>query len=289
MSEQSQGSLWVPVAVLILAVISIQVGSSIAISLFGKVGPEGLIALRLLFSTLMFMVLFKPWRVKIRGGEWRSLLLYGVALGAMSFTLYQSFKYIDQAIAIALEFIGPLAVTIYYSRRRIDLLWVALVILGLYGLILHGYITQEGVEMPDLRGVLWALSTGFFWGAYIIFGKRAGKSYGINTVAIGSIIATLIFFPVGVMVEGMNLFTPEVIAIGLMIALLSSAIPYGFEMYALNRMPTQTFGILTSAEPLFGALSGTIILHQILTPAEWIGLSLIIFASAGAILFAKEA
>ncbi|MGE8346731.1 EamA family transporter, partial [Pseudomonas helleri] len=122
------------------------------------------------------------------------------------------------------------------------------------------------------------------WALYILFGQKAGADNGVQTAALGVIIAALFIAPVGIVHAGSALLTPALIPIALAVALLSTALPYTLEMIALTRMPTRTFGTLMSIEPAFGALSGLLFLHEVLSVTQWIAILCIIMASVGATL-----
>ncbi|MGV7961557.1 threonine/homoserine exporter RhtA [Photorhabdus tasmaniensis] len=268
----------IPVILLLLAMTSIQGGASLAKTLFPVIGAPGVTALRLGLGTLILFIIFKPWRLRFRRNSTMPLLTYGIALGAMNYTFYMALTTIPLGIAVALEFTGPLAVAMFSSRRPIDFLWVALVIAGLAFLLPIG----SNIDGLDPVGIIYALSAGVCWALYIIFGQRAGAGHGAATVSIGSLIAALIFFPVGLIQTGPELlFDMSIMPLALAIAILSTAFPYTLEMIALTRLPAQTFGTLMSLEPALGALSGIVFLNEHLTMIQWLALFCIIFASIG--------
>ncbi|NHB86410.1 threonine/homoserine exporter RhtA [Photorhabdus tasmaniensis] len=268
----------IPVILLLLAMTSIQGGASLAKTLFPVIGAPGVTALRLGLGTLILFIIFKPWRLRFRRNSAMPLLTYGIALGAMNYTFYMALTTIPLGIAVALEFTGPLAVAMFSSRRPIDFLWVILVIAGLAFLLPIG----SNIDGLDPVGIIYALSAGVCWALYIIFGQRAGAGHGAATVSIGSLIAALIFFPVGLIQTGPELlFDMSIMPLALAIAILSTAFPYTLEMIALTRLPAQTFGTLMSLEPALGALSGIVFLNEHLTMIQWLALFCIIFASIG--------
>ncbi|CND95319.1 threonine/homoserine exporter RhtA [Yersinia nurmii] len=284
LSSQSKLSLpLLPVFLLVIAMISIQSGASLAKSLFPLVGAQGITSLRLGIGTLILFVIFKPWRMRFTAGSRMPLLVYGLALGGMNFLFYLSLKTVPLGIAVALEFTGPLAVAMFSSRRLIDFLWVGLAVLGLAFLLPLG----KSVDSIDLFGAACALGAGACWAIYIISGQKAGGNHGPGTVAIGSLIAALVFCPIGVAYNGMALFSPAILPIALAVAILSTALPYSLEMVALTRLPARTFGTLMSLEPALAAISGLIFLNEYLTLIQWSALGCIIAASIGATLTIK--
>ncbi|WP_445494205.1 threonine/homoserine exporter RhtA [Photorhabdus sp. SF281] len=268
----------IPVILLLLAMTSIQGGASLAKTLFPVIGAPGVTALRLGLGTIILFIIFKPWRLRFHRNSIMPLLTYGIALGAMNYTFYMALTTIPLGIAVALEFTGPLAVAMCSSRRPIDFLWVALVIAGLAFLLPIG----NNIDGLDPVGIIYALSAGVCWALYIIFGQRAGAGHGAATVSIGSFIAALIFFPVGLIQTGPELlFDMSIMPLALAIAILSTAFPYTLEMIALTRLPAQTFGTLMSLEPALGALSGIVFLNEHLTIIQWLALFCIILSSIG--------
>lgn len=198
----------------------------------------------------------------------------------MNYLFYLSLQRIPLGVAVALEFTGPLAVALFGSRRPLDFVWVALAVLGLWFLLPLG----QNVGEVDLVGALFALGAGAFWAVYILTGQRAGEEHGPATVAMGSLIAAVIFVPIGVVQASDTLLQWSLLPLGLGIAILSTALPYSLEMIALTRMPTRTFGTLMSMEPALAALSGMVFLGETLTLTQTLALGAIIIASMGSTL-----
>lgn len=265
------------VLILLIAMGSIQIGASLAKTLFHVVGAPGAVALRTALATLMLVIALRPWRARITAASWPALAVYGVSLGVMNFLYYMALRSVPLGITVALEFTGPLLVAVLTSRRPVDFLWIALAAAGLSLLLPIGR-TQAGV---DPTGALFALGAGGCWALYIVFGQRAGADFGARAVALGSVIASIIVVPVGVAAAGSTLFSAAALPYGLAIALLSTALPYTLEMIALTRLPARTFGILMSIEPVFGAVTGWVMLREVLTVVQWTAIATIILASIG--------
>ena len=276
----SLASTLLPVGLLLIAMASIQSGASLAKSMFPIVGAQGTTTLRLIFASIIMLLILRPWRAKLNAKSLKTVIVYGMALGGMNFLFYMSLRSVPLGIAVALEFTGPLAVAIYASRRAIDFVWIALAITGLLLLIPTG----ENAHAIDLVGASYALGAGICWALYILFGQKAGADNGVQTAALGVIIAALFIAPIGIAHAGAALLTPSLIPIAIGVALLSTALPYTLEMIALTRMPARTFGTLMSIEPAFGALSGLLFLNEVLSFAQWMAISCIIMASVGATL-----
>ncbi|SDU06624.1 inner membrane transporter RhtA [Pseudomonas pohangensis] len=266
-----------PIALLVIAMCSIQGGAALAKSLFPLVGAEGTTALRLSLAALILGLVMRPWRTRLNIAAWRALVAYGTALGGMNLMFYMSLKTVPLGIAVSLEFTGPLLLAILSSRRAIDFVWVVLAVCGL-ALLLPSQLTDAPL---DPTGAALALGAGACWALYIIFGQKAGAAHGAQTVALGTLVAALIVFPIGVMQAGSSLFHWSLLPVALAVALLSSALPYSLEMVALARMPARTFSILMSLEPAIAALSGMLFLQEQLTGRHWLAIGAIILAALG--------
>ena len=273
-------SVWLPVAVILIAMLSIQSGASLAKSLFPLVGAPGVTALRIVLGTAILVVIFKPWRLRFKKEQRLPLLFYGLSLGAMNYLFYLSIQTIPLGIAVALEFTGPLAVALFSSRRPVDFIWVVLAVLGLWFLLPLG----QSVSEIDLTGAALALGAGACWAVYILTGQRAGEEHGPATVALGSLIAAIVFVPIGMAQATESIWQWSVMPIGLAVAILSTALPYSLEMIALTRPPTRIFGTLMSMEPALAAISGMVFLGETLTLTQTLALCSIIAASMGSTL-----
>jgi inner membrane transporter RhtA len=269
-----------PVAVILIAMLSIQSGASLAKSLFPQVGAPGVTALRIALGTAILVVIFKPWRLRFKKEQRLPLLFYGLSLGAMNYMFYLSIQTIPLGIAVALEFTGPLAVALFSSRRPVDFIWVVLAVLGLWFLLPLG----QDVSQIDLTGAALALGAGACWAVYILTGQRAGEEHGPATVALGSLIAAIVFVPIGMAQATESIWQWSVMPIGLAVAILSTALPYSLEMIALTRLPTRIFGTLMSMEPALAAISGMVFLGETLTFTQTLALCSIIAASMGSTL-----
>ena len=271
------GSPAASVLLLLVAMSSIQLGASLAKTLFHTIGAPGAVALRTALATLMLAAVLRPWRARVTAASWPVLAVYGVSLGVMNFLYYMALRTVPLGITVSLEFTGPLLVAVLTSRRASDFLWIVLAAVGLSLLLPIGH-AHAGI---DPTGAVFALGAGGCWALYIVFGQKAGAELGAQAVALGSIIASVIVVPIGIAAAGTALFSAAALPYGLAIALLSTAFPYTLEMIALTRLPARTFGILMSIEPVFGALAGRLILHELLSALQWIAIALIILASIG--------
>jgi threonine/homoserine efflux transporter RhtA len=273
-------------------ILSVQVGAGVAARMFTTVSPAGLTGLRLWAATLLLAGLGGGPALRVLRGiaadrSWRDAALiagFGVTLGIMNFSIYQAFARIPLGIAVTIEFLGPLGVAVASSRRLIDLLWVALAgagvtVLGVAGAAVPG----RGHHGELLTGVAFALVAATSWACYIVLTARVGKRFpGSAGLVVAMGMAALVITPAAVLSAGRALLRPQALAAGLAIGLLSSVIPYRFELEALRRVPARVFGIWMSLEPAVAALVGVVMLAQALSPAQWLAIGCVIIASAGA-------
>lgn len=266
-----------PAAAVVAGIASMCVGTSFAKQLFPLVGAEGTTTLRVGFSAVLLLAAWRPWRTRVTARHAGALALYGVAVGILNLLFYMALRTIPFGIAVAIEFAGPLTVATLSSRRPLDALWVGLALLGLSQLLPIGPRSAP----LDPVGLAYAAGAAVAWALYIVFGQRAGRVRGPDAVAIGTAVAALVVTPFGIARAGAALLDPALLPLGLGVALLSSALPFSLEMYALRRLPRQTFGILLSVEPAVAALAGLVALGEALTPAQWTGIAAVVLASVG--------
>ncbi|MEN3259849.1 DMT family transporter [Sodalis endosymbiont of Spalangia cameroni] len=273
----------VPFLMVLGSILSLSIGTSLAKTfLFPLVGATGTTALRTGFSAIILLMLWRPWRAQITLGDLRYIALYGVTLGVMNLCFYLSIQTIPFGLAVAIEFIGPLSVTLIYSRRPIDFIWIAFAVTGIL-LILPLGNNQSAL---DATGVLFALCAAFCWALYIIFGKKLSHLHSGHTVAIGLIFASMVTFPVGIIDAGNIMAHPYLVLMGLLIALFSSSVPMSLEMAALKRLPHKTFGILVSMEPAIVAIIAFFMLSEHLTFIQVIAIAFSITAGMGSAMTA---
>jgi inner membrane transporter RhtA len=272
--------LLLSLALLVLAMVSMQTGAAFAKRLFPLVGPQGATALRLGFAALILAFVQRPWRGLSGKGARLSLAAYGLSLGLMNTCFYLALRTVPLGVAIALEFLGPLAVASFGSRRWLDGAWIALAVGGVALLLPLG----RAVHAIDPGGAALALASGVCWGLYIVFGRRVGQTYGARGASLGMIIAACAFVPIDAAAAGPRLLSLAVVPAGLLLAVLSSAAPYTLEMVALARLPPRLFGMFMSLEPAVGALAGLAVLGERPAPAQWAGIAAVVAASLGASL-----
>lgn len=262
---------------MVFAVSSVQFGAAFAKSLFEEVGPGGTVFLRVLFAAIVLVAVWRPAVAGRSPADWRLIAAFGFTLAAMNLAFYESLDRIPLGIAVTLEFVGPLGVAVASSRRPLDVAWV---VLAGAGIVL---LSDFGRAELDRLGVALALVAGGFWAAYILLSARVGRAFpGASGLALSMAAGAVMLVPVGVADGGADLLVPGVLALGLAVAMMSSAIPYTLEMEALRRMPVGVFGVMMSTEPAVGALAGFIVLDEGLATRELVAILLVVAATAGA-------
>lgn len=267
-----------PLAAMVAAMASFQIGAAIAKGLFPEIGLLGTAALRFGLSALMLLAILRPWRVRAGRGPVAAVIALGCSMAMAVICFYSAIQRLPLAIAIALQFLGPLAVAIGASRRPSDLLWAMLAGLGVWMLTAAG----GAASGLDLVGVLFALAAAVGWAAYIILGRVAGAGLGSAAAALAVSTGAVITLPIGLLQAGGALFAPEHLPRALTVAVLSSALPFTLELYAMARLPSRTFAVFTCLEPAFAVLVGLIVLHERLALTQLAGVAIVIAGAAGA-------
>jgi inner membrane transporter RhtA len=259
------------------AIASVQVGATIARHLFDFLGPTGTVFLRVAFGAGILLAIARPRRPRFDARQWRAIVLFGLIIAAMNLCFYQAIARIPLGVAVTIEFIGPLGVAIVGSRKARDFVWAAMAALGVALLSLSG-----GGAVTTL-GLLFALGAAAGWASYIVLGQRVGRLVpGPDGLAFALAVGGLALLPFGIAGAGSRLLNVRNLALGLVVAILSSAIPFSLEFAALRRLSRQVFGILMSLEPAMGAAAGFLFLGQRLSLRDAIAIGLVMAASVGA-------
>ncbi len=267
-----------------VAICSVQFGSAIADKLFAQIGPSGAVLLRLISAAIVLMLL---WRPRL-GGRSRAdvglAVAFGVVLAGMNLCFYAGLHRIPLGIAVTIEFVGPLMVAVLSSRRALDLVWVALAVLGILAL------TRGGTAHLSGLGIMFALLAGGFWGTYILLNSRVGQAFtGGTGLALAMCVAAVIGVPFGIADGGAHLLSAHALLLGSAVGMLSSAIPYSLEVEALRRIDPGVFAVLMSLEPAVAAVAGLLVLGQGLPLRSVVGIVLVVIASFGASLESRRA
>jgi len=266
------------IALVVVAVSSLQVGAAFAVTLFDEVGPAGAALLRLGIAAL---VLLAVWRPSLAGHSRADLLTavaFGLALGTMNWAIYSAMERIPIGVAVTIEFAGPLGLAVWLSRRPSDLVWVALAAAGILLLT-----NPFGASDLDAVGVALSLLAAAAWAVYIPLSARTGTLFpGGRGLAIAMVVGALLVAPAGLAQGGEELLAPAILAQAAVVAFASSVIPYSLELESLRRIPTRVFGVLMSLEPAVAALAGFLVLGQALGAVDLVAIALVVAASAGA-------
>ena len=268
-----------PYVCLVSAMVSLCAGTSFAKSLFPMVGAQGTSAYRVGFSALILCLIWRPWRFPLARKDLIAVASYGAVMGAMNLCFYMALRTIPLGLAIAIEFTGPLSLAMIHARKPIHFLWIALAVAGLALLLPLGDASLN----LDPVGVAFAAAAAVFWALYIIAGQRTGHLHGGRSVALGMTTAALVVAPFGLVTAGAALLSPVALGLGLVVAVVSSAIPYSLEMVALRGISKRSFGVMLSLEPAVGALAGLLLLGEQLAPRQWLAIAFVIAASVGTV------
>lgn len=267
----------------LLSMVSVQCGASIAKQLFSTLGASGTSSLRIGLSALLLYIFNRPKLSLLTKKQWFYCMLYGLCLGVMNLVFYLGIQRIPLGLGTALEFTGPLAIALVYSRKTIDFLWITLACLGILLIVPW---QNNGI---DALGVLFSLMAGVCWACYILLGKKLTKTVKTgDAVTIGMCFATLFILPIGIISGEFSVLSWKLALIGLGVGLFSSAIPYSLDLIALKKLSSKTFSILLSLHPAFGALAGLIFLNEILSTTQWMSILCVVLASVGVTTFSSK-
>lgn len=269
-----------PYACLLAAMVSLCAGTSFAKSLFPLVGAQGTSAYRVGFSALVLCLIWRPWRMPMTRKDMMAVVAYGAVMGVMNLCFYMAIRTIPLGLALAIEFVGPLSLAMIHARKPIHFLWIALAVAGLALLLPLGDVSLN----LDPVGVAFAAAAGVCWALYIVTGQRTGHLHGGRSVALGMATAAVVVAPFGLVTAGAALLNPVALGLGLVVALVSSALPYSLEMVAMRGISKRSFGVMLSLEPAVGALAGLLVLGEHLVARQWLAIAFVIAASVGTVV-----
>jgi inner membrane transporter RhtA len=278
-SARGRAGISTPATLLVVAGLACQeVGAAIAVLLFPQVGPLGMVMLRLVFSALVLLAIARP---ALRGhsrSAWTGVALFGVVLATMNGLFYLALERLPLGVTVTIEVLGPLVLSIVAARRASAWLWAIVAFAGVVAL------GGGGWDRLDALGVLYALGAAASWAFYILASARVGRDFPkLDGLALAMAIGAVIALPFGIADAGSALLRWHIVALGAAVAILSSTIPYAFELIALRRLPAAAFAILMSLAPATAALAGFLFLGQHLSWLEIVGIGLVIAASIGAV------
>ncbi|HEY7985119.1 MAG TPA: EamA family transporter [Ktedonobacterales bacterium] len=274
---RAMGASLPPTGLLLTSMLIMQIGSATAKHLFVAVGTSGAVFLRAGFGAAVLLALWRPNLRAMTRTQWGVAALFGLIVAVMNSVFYAALARLPLGVAVTVEFLGPLAVAVLGSRRRLDLLWVALAASGV------ALFAPWGGQRLDPVGLLFALAAGVFWALYILIGARLGRAFsGGGGLAVALTVAALALAPIGISAAGTDLARPNVLLLGAVVGLCSAVIPFSLEVAALRRMPPHVFGIFMSLEPAVATLTGLLALRELLGWRSIVAIALVTAASVGA-------
>ncbi|WP_237341607.1 EamA family transporter [Williamsia soli] len=257
------------VALMLTGGLSNQVGAGLGAHAFAAIGPAAVVAVRQVVAATVLLAIARPQVRALRWTQWWPVLLLAVTVSTMNLTLYLAIDRIGLGLAVSLEFLGPLMVAMWASRRPVDLVFVVLAGAGVYILVWPNPST-------DYLGVGLGLIAAAGWASYIVLNRVVGTRLpGLDGAALATTGATLIYLPVLVLAISSGQLTGSVLWFTIGAGVLASAVPYAVDLLALRRVPTGQFAIFTSFNPVWAALAGMVVLQQFLGFHEWLGIALI--------------
>lgn len=265
-------------AIVVLGLVCQEIGAAVAVTVFPEVGPIGMVTLRLVFSALILLVIFRPSVRRRSRSDWMTVLLFGLVLAGMNALFYLALERLHLGVTLTIEILGPLVLSVVVSRRASSWLWALLAFAGV------AVVGWGGASELDPLGVVFAAGAGAAWAGYILLSARTGAAFGrLDGLAFAMAIGAIAILPFGIGSAGLALLQPWVLLLGVAIAVLSSTVPYALELIALRRLPASAFSILLSLAPALAAVAGFVILGQALSWADAAGIALVVVASMGAV------
>ncbi|KQS08738.1 transporter [Curtobacterium sp. Leaf183] len=275
----------IPAPLLALAaIVSVQLGAAIAKTRFEEVGSVGAATLRLVIGAVVLLAVVRPRVRHWQRAQWLGAVGLGLALGGMNVFIYLAFATIPIGVAVTIEFLGPLALSLVHTRRWRDAVWAALALLGV---VLLGVGPSA---VTELGGVAAAVAAAACWAGYIVMNRHVGSIIpGVDGLAVSMLVAMAVSLPFGLRtaVDGI-VADPTLLIVFGAVAVLSSVLPYALEMLALRRMPTRVFGVLQSLGPAIAALAGLVVLGEALSPVEVVALACVTAASVGVTVYSAR-
>ena len=267
-----------PPGLLVVSIVSIQLGAAVAVHLFETLGTIGTAFLRLAFSAVLLHVAARPQIRPVSRRDTGMLLLFGCVIGAMNMCFYGAIDRIPLGIAVAIEFVGPLGVAAFTSRRLNHFVWIGLAVGGLVLLT-----PSIGTDLDPL-GVGLALAAGAGWASFVLISPRVGAAVGGAGLALGMLVAGLFVLPFELAAGGLGRLDPGLLAGALAVAIFSTALPLSLEFEALRRMTARAYGVTVTLEPVAAALVGALVLGQALPPAALLAIACVTAAAIGVTL-----
>jgi len=270
----------------VVAAISQEVGAAFAVGLFAALGPVGAVFMRLLVAGVILCVAVRPRLRGLSRRAWVSAVALAAALVVMNACFYISLTRIPLGVAVTVEALGPLALSVIVSRRKSAWVWALLALLGVALLSLTGV----RVGHLDPVGLGFAAGAGLSWAGYILATARAGTDFPrLDGLAVATAIGAVVTAPFAVVaVDPDAAMRWQVLGLGVTVGVMSSVIPYSLELMSLRTLPPETFAILTCLSPVVAAVAGWLMLGQHLAVTGYVAIVLVTVASIGAVRSARD-
>lgn len=263
----------VGVATILASGASNQFGAATGALAFPVIGAFGVVAIRQIVAAVALCAIARPRFRSLDRATWALVAALALTLGVMNIALYSAVGRIGLGTAVTLEFLGPLAVAVWASRRPRDLAAAALAGIGVV-------VLTEPQPTSDFLGLGLGLLAAAAWGSYILLNRAlGGRLPGLRAASAASVLSALAW--AGPAVVWFAFHPPDALALGLAVAcgLLSSAVPYAADLLTLRRVPTTLFATFLSVNPVWAAVAGWVLLGQVFGANEWIGMALVVVAN----------
>ena len=263
-----------PEVLFIVAAVSQYLGAALAFSIFDNLGTSTVATLRVLGAALVLILMRRSWRRSLKDLDMVWTASFGIVLAGMNLCFYLAIDNLPLGNAVAIEFLGPIAVAAAGHRSSRNV--VALIVASL-GVLLLAQVTSEGT----VTGVLFALAAGALWALYIVLGSKVAKTGAhLDGLGIGMLIGGLVIFPSSLHTIGRALDSPLLMLVALSTGVLGNVIPYGIDQLVFRRISKTRFAFLQCLLPATAACVGILVLRQKTSLGELLGIGSIIFAIA---------
>lgn len=274
-----------PVLLVVLAAVSQELGAALAVTLFPVLGPLGMVFVRLAVAGVVLCAALRPRLRGLTRTAWFSAAALAATLTVMNTCFYLALTRIPLGVAVTIEVLGPLVLSVVVGTRRIAWLWA---LLAFAGVALLG-VGHEPLG-SDAVGFAFAAAAGVAWALYVLASARAGAEFpGLDGLAIASVMGALVLAPAALLTVDGTALQWHAVALGLTVGVMSSVIPYSLELISLRRLSAGTFAILTSVSPVTAAIAGLLVLGQELGLSGYLAIVLVSAACVGAVRVSESA
>lgn len=264
------------------AAASNQLGAGLGSLAFPVIGPVGVVAVRQVVAAAVLLSIARPDFRSFTRQQWIPVLLFSAVLAVMNLSLYFAIQRIGLGLSVALEFLGPLGVSLFGARSRSGVVAGLIAGAGVLG------VTHPGGS-SDWLGIGLALLAACCWASYIVLNRTMGRRLpGLEGTAAATAVSASLFLPIGIFILLKSRPDPGTISYAIGAGIFASAIPFAFDLMALRRLPASLFGILSSVQPVFAAIAGMMMLGQALIAVEWAGIFLIAVANVWVLSFQRN-